>query len=547
MKQQQKLTTRVWHRVCDTCESASVHLQRQLGDALLVIDPRRAQKPPRVLSFFLALLVLLVVSAGMLWLGDKFNAQGVALTRFMARAQAPLTASYYPGSGRDRIAVFLYDRQFLSANQLAWPLSYQQHADGLLRLAQDPAARPKALFLDVTFGQQRLDPTLPALREALCTLQNVYRVPVFLAALASPETGQLTVRDGLAREGAPCFTLVGVDYLPDTLDGTAWTYQLTRHLAGDSWQAGPAPMSTPGAPAYRSAALAMAQDAGGVTTGPEKAPMALVWGKNSAAMPAGHAPDSLAGCRQGQFELSSLVPGFLRPGTEGPLAPLCPYHATLSMDQVNQLSDTEIAPYLKDRFVLVGAQVPGQNDFATSPVQGLVPGIHMHAMALDNLLVYGPDYKLSEEWSWRGSSALWLPALFAVMAVFAVQALGARLADVWRRATPPGGGPRWVAALKRRLETGRARLTGHPRRYRAKTINTAARLLGWLLSLSFKTIAAMLMIVVLQRFWRIGMLPVVELVSMTLVAEALGLLDKLRDALVVSDGEPPAEKSGHRD
>ena len=133
------------------------------------------------------------------------------------------------------------------------------------------------------------------------------------------------------------------------------------------------------------------------------------------------------------------------------------------------------------------------------------------------------------------------------MAVFAVQALGARLADVWRRATPPGGGPRWVAALKRRLETGRARLTGHPRRYRAKTINTAARLLGWLLSLSFKTIAAMLMIVVLQRFWRIGMLPVVELVSMTLVAEALGLLDKLRDALVVSDGEPPAEKSGHRD
>ena len=139
----------------------------------------------------------------------------------------------------------------------AWPISYQDHADGLLRLAGDPNARPRAIMLDITFGQERNDPTISSLRQALCRIQNEFGVPVFLAALPSPENGHLTGRAGLDADSpdtAPaCFTLVGVDYLPDPLDGLAWSYQLSRHLTATGWASSPAsePLKQP---AYRSAA-----------------------------------------------------------------------------------------------------------------------------------------------------------------------------------------------------------------------------------------------------------------------------------------------------
>lgn len=148
--------------------------------------------------WFWAFLILLFISFPLLGLGDKFSSEGLALTRFIARAQAPLTRHFvYAASvARDQITVVLYDRQFLQDNGSAWPITYQEHADALLRLEADPAARPKAIFLDITFGQQRNDPTITLLKQALCTLQNDYKVPVFLAALPA-DNGKLAVRDGL--------------------------------------------------------------------------------------------------------------------------------------------------------------------------------------------------------------------------------------------------------------------------------------------------------------------------------------------------------------
>ena len=53
-----------------------------------------------------ALSILIAVLFTMLWLGDKLNASVMALTRFMARAQAPLTAQfYYPARMREQITV----------------------------------------------------------------------------------------------------------------------------------------------------------------------------------------------------------------------------------------------------------------------------------------------------------------------------------------------------------------------------------------------------------------------------------------------------------
>lgn len=467
--------------------------------------------------------MLVAVSFGMLWLGDKLNASGMALTRFMARAQAPLTAQFtYLSTAREQITVLEYDQQYLSDTGSAWPLSYQAHADELLRLVQDPGARPKAIFLDITFGQAHNDPSLPALKAALCALQNDYHVPVFLAALPSPATGALTVRAGLSDPATPgasaCFTLVGVDNLPDPLDGLAWTYPLTRHWDGADWASGPA--SDPARqPHYRSAAMTLAQDVAGIDLGEETVPVSLMWGHNTAAQPADEQAQAMRECRVGTPSLMALIPGVLRQWwANAATVPLCPYHTTLSMAQMGQLSEAQLAPYLHGRYVLIGANVPGYNDVVFSPVHQRISGVHLHAMALDNLLTYQDQYKQSDEWDLLPPMALLWPGLMAVTAVFIVHLLWR---ERWWLKWVPARGHR-THALLRVLGSSDSATLGQ----RAWLQSRSA--LVWLARIAVQTTVTMGLIGLLQTYFRIGMLPVVELVSMTLIAEGLGYMSEVR-------------------
>ena len=496
-------------------------------DAVRFSDPAAYHNEMSPGTLVCAFLILFIVSVVMLGIGDKLNARDMVLTRFMARAQATLTAQVgYAAAERDRITVVMYDQQFLRHTDSAWPISYQDHADWLLRLAGDPDARPKAIMLDITFGQNRNDPSLPALRQALCKVQNEFKVPVFLAALPSPQTGRLAVRDGLGPDPSsgetPCFTLVGVDYIPDQLDGLAWDYRLTRHRADTGWEDGPAdPFANVVQPAYRSAAMAIAQDVAHLELGEESAPLALVWGLKSALQR--ERPDSLTHCKPGAYEAARYVPGVLRQFAQTPSSPLCPYHGTLSMAQLGELPERALAPFLKDRYVLVGANVPGYNDFANSPIHGLIPGVYLHAMALDNLLTYQGKYKQSTGWELTHLPHLLLPALLAVLAVFLVNVL-------WRALSKKFG--------RRKKEEPSPYLSSSDA-LKLRGVQAVFDALAWLLKMSLKTVAAMVLISLLQSFFRIGMLPVVELVTMTLLAEGFNYMKEL-GRLVHGDPKPVA-------
>lgn len=508
-------------------------------------DKQRHNRIKWLLESVVKLLLLIIVSFMMLWLGDKLNASGMVLTRFMARVQAPLTAQFsYPVQARDQITVVMYDQEFLQATGSAWPISYQDHADALLRLVADPAARPKAIMLDITFGQERNDPTVSTLRQTLCSIQNDYKVPVFLAALPSPKDGRLMVRSGLSADEKKgekiCFTLVGVDYVPDPLDGIAWTYQMSRHLTDAGWQSGPA-VGPDLQPTYRSAAMAIAQDAAHLELGEETVPLALIWGHNSANQ--ADKPESLAGCRQGQAHWNNLVPGVLRQIWEEPSQlPLCPYHHTLSMAQLGFLTEAELAPYLTNKYVFVGAKVPGYNDFADSPVHGLTPGIYMHAMALDNLLTYKSEYKQSAEWTMPPSLDLLKPGLLAILAVFLVHIASEALKGLsfWSKPCLKPYLPGWGTSAN---FCPRCIQTSQLRRHQA-----ARFLLGtlfWISQITLQTMVALLLIGCLQSYFRIGMLPVAELVAMTLVTEGLEFVGKIEAFFIPSESGSSKTTSPH--
>ena len=48
---------------------------------------------------------------------------------------------------------------------------------------------------------------------------------------------------------------------------------------------------------------------------------------------------------------------------------------------------------IKDNIIFYGADVSGISDVVNSPVLGEQPGVFYHAMAFDNLLSYGEDYR----------------------------------------------------------------------------------------------------------------------------------------------------------
>lgn len=486
----------------------------------------------RIGGVLIAMLLLVVASFATLYVGDQINASGMVVTRFMARGQAPLIAHRYPTAARDQISVLLYDQAYLSDNNISWPIPYAEHADWLLRIASDPAARPRALFIDITFGQEREDDSIAALQNALCTAHQDYGVPVFLAALASPRDGRLKVRSGLAefdpRSGRRCFTLVDVKYDPDPLDGLVWAYPMSRHLGPDGWVSGlPA---NPATPALRSAAMAIAEDAAGLDLGPETAPMAMVWGLKTAPG-AGEQPGPR--CHPGEAQLSRVVPGFIRKRfVDEPRSLICPYHAALSMADLNTLDDAALAHHLRDRFVLIGAAVPGYNDFVRSPIHGLIPGIYMHAMALDNLLSYQDEYKLATDWSELDESpALVYAAVIAVAAIYLVHVGWALvkaflLSQAWfaRRLST-------IPCLEWYLQT-----RTHGRRAAHLLVSAAT----WLLGRVAQGAVAIVLIAQLQSVFRIGMLPVVELVAMALVVEGLNVLGRLK-RLITGEDDPPVK------
>jgi hypothetical protein len=449
----------------------------------------------------------------MLWLGDRINAPGMAVTRFMARAQAPLTAELaYPAEARGLISIVIYDDQFLKSQGAAWPISYQEHADWIERLVEQPGAKPKALMLDITFGQERNDPSITALRDKICEISRVHRIPVYLAALPDVAAGGLSVREGLAEghdTGADvCFKLVGVDFVPDPLDGLAWSYQLTRFFDGTQWLPGQPPQGG-NVPQYRSAALAIAEDVGGVKLDSHAEPMALMWGFKSEAQ--SDRPDLTRGCEPGAPDLHRWVPRLIRQLWEGgDKPPLCPYHRSVSFAQIAEMEEADLSDFVADKFVFIGAQVPGYNDLINSPVHGLLPGVHLHAMALDNFLSYGANYKISAEWSLPPHPDLMLPGLVSVVIVFLVN-LG------------------WHTAKRRLYKIKESAGARHMENNFFQRLQETLRIASlWVLRISMQSVIAIFLISFLQVWSRIGMLPVVELVGMTLVAEGLGYMSRIR-------------------
>jgi hypothetical protein len=491
--------------------------------------------------------IALAVAFLMLWLVPKLDPGSDVRTHATAKVQAALIGGFYPVDRHKDITVLLIDDESLADLGLGWPVPYLSHARWLRNLGG--VYKPRAIFLDITFTQERADDTLPKLVQALCGLRD-RGIPVFLAALPDANTGRLKLRRGLESPSGepPCFTLVGVNYEPHKIDRLVWTYPLWSSSENDGSKQGEQRSEV------RSAALAMAQDVGHVSVPRFDEPMALTWGVNNLDLPR-YAP----WCRQAAGGLREIPPLRLRAvwASDEIFKPICPYSRVLTFSDLKPQSEADEArlhDLMDGRYVMIGTALRGTNDSISSPVHGLIPGVFMHAMALDNLLTYHGRYKRALEWKLPPAQPLlWLGISIVLMGHLLHRHLWTYFKEKWCALWRRRSGPSWPPA-KSCGRSNWAKLI--PQRFKKQllkdwtpqdpwwTVKSLARLLQTVsftvvtglsfiarkvLDIFLSTAIIMVLVVLAQRWFDVGALPLVDLVLMALVAGWLGWTRRVAD------------------
>ena len=136
------------------------------------------------------------------------------------------------------------------------------------------------------------------------------------------------------------------------------------------------------------------------------------------------------------FYLASMAKPFRQAWAENQARP-CPYIDTISAaDLLDRRLFDDTAPagaetrtanlFLKDRIVLLGASIPQAQDRFMSPVNGDIPGVYVHATAIENLITAKDGYRRAE-----GGPVATLLATMASIFVIAAMEIAWRELGLW--------------------------------------------------------------------------------------------------------------------
>jgi CHASE2 domain-containing sensor protein len=306
-----------------------------------------------------------------------------------------LTADLYPGAGQEKIAVVLIDDRSLQVLGEKFPPDFTFYSRLIGNMA---AAGIESAFLDLNIVDPRGDPS------DLENFASVLRgLPVFLAATAD----ESTARDcgGIRVRNLPQLREAVVSEPHPMIRDDARHIDLLLEDACTRFR----PAAALSVYAHHCSRLAgcpgSRMDPVSEPAGFEGRDMSIEWGS---VWPAG-----AEAIHPSYRDLSSLCPRadwssrasrflhvlfpFLDDAGNGTFAQGCSYHPMiraewlLSPDETGADADA-VFDILAGRIVLVGANFTGQNDIGPSPVFGDIPGVFIHAMALDNLIVHGTGF-----------------------------------------------------------------------------------------------------------------------------------------------------------
>lgn len=350
---------------------------------------------PRLFSYLLFTFSL----ATLMWLFLVFSPLGTSerLDKYTQDlVNTHLGGWIYPTDRQQDTAVLLLTDEVVDAAlQGQWPAPYSFHANILNNLLDH---QPRAVFIDFYW----MNLHKPGADYLVSVLEN-YRAAQVSVYLSVPREGWLeAVWPELVGLVIPVTPRVSMD----TADFIARSY----------------PQASVG---IRSPAFAIAEDEFGIRA-PDRGAMDIFWGTADN-------PRNLA-WMQAEDDSQGSILGALLQGFEGVKTPI-PYTTTVFVrDLLNPVAETEdealreLDAHLQGRVIVYGASLSGIQDMVFTPTRAILPGAYYHAMAIDNLLTWGADYKArNPSRTLPGLAAYTLPIF-----QFAVLLLSAALVCYWK-------------------------------------------------------------------------------------------------------------------
>lgn len=363
----------------------------------------RHEPPPSFLWSIWVVLVTIIVGLFLAWLSNKMMVEEL-VKRGTAKIYAPVLSLFYKDTGQQNITVITIDDADLKEYGLNWPVSldyYQRVIDALTK------RHAKAIFLDILFLDEKPEKELRALADAACRATDA-GIPFFLATFARESLTSDSERKLFAARtptGTPCVIPVQASVSPDALEQSQWSYplQFSNHEAPKH--------EAPQSPA--SVALSIYCNLYKASC-PEHAetPLALIWGSKSAPTNSDIMVDrdmttgALAPVCRGHWNWWEIIPGASMLNsmiTRSNMLPVCPYNQVVPVRALKGkgFSAEELNQAISGKIVLIGADLKAVGDNVFSPLQGRLPGVHVHAMALDNLITFNGQYKENGEFEWH--------------------------------------------------------------------------------------------------------------------------------------------------
>lgn len=347
---------------------------------------------------------------------------GTATKAHSSRISARLMAPFYESRGHDRIAVVLIDQDTLDARGQAWPPRYDYYENVIRRILRQA---PRSIYFDILTSDLRpYDDSLGDARLALGEELADSKVPLWFGVISpyarsvfSNVPGAATAVAGWQGHGADYPLAI---YPPHfTLDN-----QPSQGRQAGIYRADSAAYTL-----YREACLGApsicGQDVPPLRDDQAEEPMVLFWGWSRPGVPSELLPKlgqcvRAAGAEARFLErLKASASGAWNDfwsGSEPQRLDAhrerCPPILTILE---HQLDDPDIAALLADRVVLVGTRLAALDDSIVSPVHQRIPGVYMHAMALDNLMTWGEDRLYRDGLVLK--VAAWISALLMSLAV----------------------------------------------------------------------------------------------------------------------------------
>jgi hypothetical protein len=292
-----------------------------------------------------------------------------------------ITGPYFYGTeGRDNVSVAIIDEHTLHTLHMPWPWKYGDHARVLDALLQ---YKPKAVVIDFLFVDSRPDDTLKDLADEIGRYRRAH-VPIYFEGGVNLPYGENPLRPELAATGVP------------TLDpnipinaGVARQYNATGTCFNQKPDAdGTCP----------SLALHVFRDVYG-----RQYPLAhvndlmeLVWGTRTA--PENHwiTHTDANGVQHSCFEqMSQIRRWYLAFFDTNSVKSPCPYTAEIPAEALlNSPDDKDVVKMATNRVIFYGGAIEAAQDKVYTPVNSLLHGVFVHAMAMDNLItLHGKPYQ----------------------------------------------------------------------------------------------------------------------------------------------------------